>query len=77
MDRKAVAPFMAPGSQTTLVRPHSPIMGRADAPVTIVEFFDPACETCRAFYPIVKKIMAEHPGSDTPRASVCAVPQRR
>jgi protein-disulfide isomerase len=28
--------------------------------VTIVEFFDPACEACRAFYPIVKDIMTEH-----------------
>lgn len=45
-----------------LVRSHSPIMGPADASVTIVEFFDPACETCRAFYPIVKRIMAEFPG---------------
>ncbi|MEM1372209.1 MAG: thioredoxin domain-containing protein, partial [Pseudomonadota bacterium] len=26
----------------------------------IVEFFDPACEACRAFHPIVKDIMAEH-----------------
>jgi protein-disulfide isomerase len=45
-----------------LIRPHSPIFGPKDAPVTIVEFFDPACETCRAFYPLVKKIMAEFPG---------------
>lgn len=44
-----------------LVRPHSPVIGRPDAPVTIVEFFDPACEACRAFYPIVKQIMAAHP----------------
>ncbi|SFP91653.1 DsbA family protein [Tranquillimonas alkanivorans] len=43
-----------------LVRPHSPVLGTEDAPVTIVEFFDPACESCRAFYPIVKDIMAEH-----------------
>ncbi len=43
-----------------LVRPWSPILGPAKAPVTIVEFFDPACETCRAMYPIVKDIMAEH-----------------
>jgi protein-disulfide isomerase len=28
--------------------------------VTIVEFFDPACEACRAFHPIVKDIMAKH-----------------
>ena len=45
----------------TLVRPHAPIIGRIDAPVTIVEFFDPACEACRAMYPVVKKIMAEYP----------------
>ena len=45
-----------------LVRMHAPIIGPQNAPVTIVEFFDPACETCRAFYPIVKQIMAQHPG---------------
>lgn len=44
-----------------LVRMHTPIIGPQNAPVTIVEFFDPACETCRAFYPIVKQIMAQHP----------------
>ena len=45
---------------TTLIRPNSPVMGPAQARVTIVEFFDPACESCRAFYPVVKRIMAEH-----------------
>jgi protein-disulfide isomerase len=44
-----------------LVRPHSPVIGPANAPVTIVEFFDPSCESCRAFYPYVKQIMAQHP----------------
>jgi protein-disulfide isomerase len=44
-----------------LVRPHAPTLGPASAPVTIVEFFDPACETCRAFYPIVKDILKQHP----------------
>lgn len=34
-------------------------MGPAAAPVTIVEFFDPSCEACRAFYPIVKQMMAQ------------------
>ena len=47
--------------QTRLVRMHSPVLGPQDAPVTIVEFFDPACETCRAFYPIVKSLMAQYP----------------
>jgi protein-disulfide isomerase len=45
----------------TLVRPHSPVVGPAEAPVTIVEFFDPSCEACRAFYPIVKQIMTAFP----------------
>jgi protein-disulfide isomerase len=45
----------------SLVRSHSPVIGSADAPVTIVEFFDPSCEACRAFYPVVKQIMAGYP----------------
>ena len=47
--------------QARLVRMHSPVFGPQGAPVTIVEFFDPACETCRAFYPIVKNLMAQYP----------------
>jgi len=46
----------------TLVRAHSPSVGPVAAKVTIVEFFDPACEACRAFYPIVKQTMAQYPG---------------
>jgi protein-disulfide isomerase len=44
-----------------LVRMHSPVLGPQNAPVTIVEFFDPACETCRAFYPIVKNLLKQYP----------------
>lgn len=44
------------------IQPHTPIVGPADAPVTISEFFDPACEACRAFHPIVKNIIAAFPG---------------
>ena len=46
---------------SALVRAHAPVIGRPDAPVTIVEFFDPSCETCRAFYPVLKQILAAHP----------------
>jgi protein-disulfide isomerase len=37
-----------------------------------VEFLDPACETCAAFYPEVKRIMAAHP--DKIRLTVRLVP---
>ena len=52
----------AAASANALIRDHSPVIGIPDAAVTIVEFFDPACESCRAFYPIVKQILARHPG---------------
>lgn len=42
-------------------RDYSVSFGPEDAKVTIVEFFDPACEACRAFYPVVKEILARHP----------------
>ena len=43
-------------------RDYSPKMGPLDAKVTIVEFFDPACETCKAFHPFVMQLMDENPG---------------
>jgi protein-disulfide isomerase len=44
-----------------LVRSDSPTFGNPNAPVHIVEFFDPACGTCRDFYPLVKAMMAANP----------------
>lgn len=56
-------PSVAVVSDTTgLERFHSPVIGPNNAPVTIVEFFDPSCEACRAFYPYVKEILAKYPG---------------
>ena len=54
---KQVATQAAQTNNDALVRPHSPVFGNPAAKVTIVEFFDPSCETCRAFYPIVKGIV--------------------
>lgn len=45
-----------------LVRPDSPASGPADAPVTLVEFLDPECESCREFYPRVKQILKDYDG---------------
>ena len=45
-----------------LIRPDSPTLGAADAPVTVVEFYDPECEACAAFHPSVKKILKDYDG---------------
>ncbi|HEX8335512.1 MAG TPA: thioredoxin domain-containing protein [Pyrinomonadaceae bacterium] len=50
------------GSNDALVRPDSPALGPADAPVTLVEFLDPECESCGAFHPTVKKILKDYDG---------------
>ncbi len=43
-------------------RDYSFTIGPDDAKVQLVEFFDPACETCAQFHPYVKEIMKEHEG---------------
>jgi protein-disulfide isomerase len=52
---------LASENKSALVREHSPTLGHADARVEIVEFIDPACGTCRNFYPLVKEMLAAHP----------------
>lgn len=44
------------------VRPHSRSFGPAAAKVTIVEFLDPECESCRAMFPMVKQLLASYGG---------------
>ena len=58
-----------------LASEHSPQIGPADAKVHVIEFLDPACEACAAFYPELKKILAAHPGRV--RVSVRHVPFHR
>ena len=43
-------------------RDYSYTVGPDDAKVQLVEFFDPACETCAQFHPYVKEIMKENEG---------------
>ncbi len=59
--KEKAANQLAETNRASLVRMHSPTLGKADAPVVIVEFLDPACDTCRAFYPMVKQLMAANP----------------
>jgi|CXWL01.1.fsa_nt_gi protein-disulfide isomerase len=53
--------FLAQEYASTFVRPHSPVLGAKGARVFIVEFTDPACETCAVFSPIVKRFLATYP----------------
>jgi protein-disulfide isomerase len=45
-----------------LASENAPSYGDADAKVHIVEFLDPACETCAVFFPMVKEWMSQVPG---------------
>lgn len=54
--------FMSKENAEVFVRPHSQTLGSEDAKVYLIEFTDPACETCAVFHPLVKKIMEAHPG---------------
>jgi protein-disulfide isomerase len=63
---------VAERKQANLVQFHSPTLGKPEAKVHIVEFLDPACETCASFYPHVKQILAANP--DTVRLTMRLVP---
>ncbi|MFT5014782.1 MAG: protein-disulfide isomerase [Dinoroseobacter sp.] len=49
-------------NRNVLERASAPTKGPRDAKVTIVEFFDPACETCAVFYPLVNNLVKKYPG---------------
>ena len=61
--------------RAALASEHSPTLGDPNARVHIVEFLDPACETCAIFYPMVKQWLNEVP--DKLRLSVRHVPFHR
>jgi len=54
--------FMARENASIFVREYSQTLGSDDAKVYLIKFSDPACETCSAFHPFVKKLMAVNPG---------------
>lgn len=54
--------FMAQENAALFVRDHSSSIGSDDAKVYLVEFMDPACETCAAFSLFVKQLMNANPG---------------
>lgn len=52
----------ANADSAALASEHAPQLGDPAARVHIVEFLDPACETCALFYPVVKQLLADNPG---------------
>jgi protein-disulfide isomerase len=52
---------IADESTEVLAPDHAMSLGPEDARVTLVEFFDPACETCAVFHRSVKELMARYP----------------
>jgi protein-disulfide isomerase len=54
--------FLAKDNISIFIRDHSQTLGSKDAKVYIIEFMDPACETCAAFAPFIKQMMDANPG---------------
>jgi len=53
---------LADDNSSVLKPAHAMTVGPDDAKVQIVEFFDPACETCALFHAPVKELVGMHPG---------------
>src|SRR5512137_1610034 len=56
------APMAGTQSGSALASENAPTLGEASAKVHIVEFLDPACETCAEFFPIAKQYLTDNPG---------------
>ena len=52
----------AAAREAALASEGAPSYGDPNAKVHVVEFLDPACETCALFFPMVKEWMAQVPG---------------
>lgn len=59
-EEKKVEKLAASNIGIPFEREHSPKFGQNKNNVAIVEFLDPACETCSAFHPIIKKVFNEY-----------------
>lgn len=53
---------LAGAEESVFIRAASPSLGTESAKVQLVEFFDPACESCRMMYPYVKSLMRANDG---------------
>lgn len=60
-EARAAAEAAVARTPEALIRPHSPMLGPAEAPVTLVEFFDPSCEACRAYHSVIEDLLRQYP----------------
>jgi protein-disulfide isomerase len=51
-----------PALSDILFDPALPVLGNPDGDVTVAEFFDYACPTCKALHPHIKRVVAEDGG---------------
>ena len=61
-DRTQTGDEQSSARAIALASEFAPTTGSPGATVHIVEFLDPACETCALFFPMVKQWMAQVPG---------------
>ena len=54
--------FKAQENYKTLVPDYAARKGNPEAKVILVEFFDPQCESCREFHPIMNAFLSEYEG---------------
>jgi protein-disulfide isomerase len=60
--KNEVKVMLEPPRSTINLRPGAPVMGPADAPVTIVEWSDYQCPFCKRAHPTVEQVLTEFKG---------------
>ena len=53
---------MATAEREVFTPEYAPVIGPKEAPVTLVEFYDPACGTCAEFSPLIKDLVKKYDG---------------
>ena len=61
---KQVQKLSVKSHEIPFVRDHSPVFGKNEKNVVIVEFMDPQCGACKRFHPTIKKLFREY-GNET------------
>ena len=59
-ERPVASQSKPPPPASVFVRSHNPVFGNALGRVTVVEWFDPECESCRMIHPTFKKIVNDY-----------------